>query len=91
MKAMIIYDTGDGIVIYQAVLTAEEAVRMTALHNRYGGTVEMSEEDDKFLSDLENSIGDITKVFDASSEDANLMGPITAYAGAKVFVTGFVP
>lgn len=88
MKAMIIYNTGDGIIIYQAVLTTTEATRMESLHNRYGGTVRMSEEDDTFLSDIEESIGDITKVFDANGED---LAPITAYAGARVFVTGFVP
>jgi hypothetical protein len=51
----------------------------------------MSEEDDKFLSDIENSIGDITKVFDASAEDPAMMAPTTVYAGARVFVTGFMP
>jgi hypothetical protein len=91
MKAMIIYDTGDGIIIYHAVLTGAEAQRMELLHNRYGGMVDMSEEDDKFLSDIENSIGDITKVFDASAEDPAMMAPTTVYAGARVFVTGFIP
>jgi hypothetical protein len=90
MKAMIIYDSGDGIIIYEAILTEAEAIRMESLQNRYGGTVGMSAEEDLFLSDLEESIGDIKKVFDTSSNDPELTAPVLAYAGAKVFVTGFV-
>jgi hypothetical protein len=43
---MIVFDTGDGIIIYKAILTAAEAAKMESLHNRYGGMAGMSAEED---------------------------------------------
>lgn len=91
MLAYIIYDTGDGIIIYEANLTDEESLRMESLHGRYGGSVDVNEEDDKFLSDIENSISTIKKVFDETSEDDAARIPITTVGGAKVYLTGFLP
>lgn len=90
--AFIVYDTGEGIVIYEAFLDDDELRRMESVHNVYGNVIGTSEVDDQFLGDLTNQLHDIRKVFDATVvENEELTKPIAISGDAKIFVTGFVP
>jgi hypothetical protein len=89
MKALIVYEMCEQIIIYEAELTDAEELRLELLHNRFGGTAGMKPEDDEFLGNIEKSIGNIRRIFDSNSSDPELAGPILTTTATRIYITGF--
>lgn len=90
--AYIIYDTGEGVLIYECNLTPEELEAVAAVHNVYANTTDSTVEQDNWISNIDTNIADIKKVFDATGgPDGEAVAPLHILKGGMVFVTGYVP